>query len=293
MSMVYQTDIRELKLFKRGKVRDVYGLEDKLLIVATDRISCFDFVLPTPIPEKGKVLTKISLFWFSYLRDIAENHIVSSDINDLPPSLEKYREVLDGRFMIVKKCQVVPFECVVRGYISGSAWKEYKKSSTICGIQLPPNLKESQKLQDPVFTPATKAEAGHDENVDMDYMEKKIGTDTAVKIKEMSLSLYRKARQYAEQKGIIIADTKFEFGFDNEKLVLIDEVLTPDSSRFWPRSLYKPGGPQASFDKQFVRDYLEKIKWPKSPPAPELPADIVNKTLEKYREALKSLTGAI
>jgi phosphoribosylaminoimidazole-succinocarboxamide synthase len=286
-------DAKELKLFKKGKVRDVYQLDDKLLIIATDRISCFDVVLPTPIPDKGRILTKISVFWFSYLNDLIENHLISTDVGDLPLSLQKESQALSDRFMITKKCDVVPFECVVRGYISGSGWKEYKNNGKVCGITLPPNLGESQKLDEPIFTPATKAEVGHDENVSFDYMKDKIGQDLANQIRDMSIAIYRKAAGFAEEKGIIIADTKFEFGLYKGKLILVDEVLTPDSSRFWPKADFAVGRPQASFDKQFVRDYLESTGWEKQPPAPDLPEEIVKKTQEKYKEVLTSLTGAV
>ena len=286
---MYETSLKELELVKRGKVRDIYTLKDELLIVATDRISCFDAVLPTPIPDKGRILTKISLFWFSFLKDIIDNHIISSCVEDLPPEAENYKDDIKGRFMIVKKCEVVPFECVVRGYLSGSAWKEYKAKGSICGIDLPAGLKESDRLDEIIFTPATKAEVGHDENIDFAYMEEKIGARLAGQIKEVSIALYRKAVSYAEEKGIIIADTKFEFGLSDDKLILVDELFTPDSSRFWPKSSYQSGGPQVSFDKQFVRDYLERIGWDKTPPAPVLPDDVIEKTKAKYEEALKAL----
>ncbi|UCD14793.1 MAG: phosphoribosylaminoimidazolesuccinocarboxamide synthase [Candidatus Omnitrophota bacterium] len=289
--MINKTDLRGVKLFKKGKVRDVYQLDDKLLIVATDRISCFDVVLGTPIPDKGKILTKISLFWFSFLKEVVENHLVSADIGGLPSCLHKYEGILRDRFMIVKKCEVVPFECVVRGYISGSGWKEYKTGNSICGQRLPPGLRESQKLEQPLFTPATKAEAGHDENVSFQYMKDKIGAELADKIKNISFAIYEKAALYAQGKGIIIADTKFEFGIYNGKVILVDEVLTPDSSRFWPKDDFAVGRPQASFDKQFVRDYLESTGWNKQPPAPSLPSEIVDKTKEKYREVLRLLAG--
>lgn len=289
--MIYQTDLKELNLFRKGKVRDVYELDDKLLIVATDRISCFDVVLPTPIPDKGKVLTKISLFWFSFLEDLVDNHIISDKVSDLPDTLSGYKKQLEGRFIITRKCKVIPFECVVRGYLSGSGWKEYQDNGSVCGIKLPNGLKQSDKLPQPIFTPATKAEVGHDENVDFDYMAGAIGVDLADKIREISISVYQKASSYAEEKGIIIADTKFEFGIYQDKLILVDEVLTPDSSRFWPKDTYAPGGPQLSFDKQFVRDYLETLDWDKTPPGPDLPADVVQKTREKYQEALKILAG--
>ncbi|MBU1523312.1 MAG: phosphoribosylaminoimidazolesuccinocarboxamide synthase, partial [Candidatus Omnitrophica bacterium] len=253
--MIYQTEFKELKLFKAGKVRDVYDLGDKLLIVATDRISCFDVVLPTPIPDKGKILTQISLFWFSYLKEMIKNHIVTTDIKDLPPSLEEYKDILKNRFMIVKKCEVIPFECVVRGYVSGSAWGEYKKKGSVCGVELPSNLREGELLEQPLFTPATKASAGHDENVDFSFMEDKIGNDLARSLKKVSLAIYKKASVNGKAKGIIIADTKFEFGLDKGELILVDEVLTPDSSRFWDKDAYLLGKPPKNFDKQFVRDY--------------------------------------
>ena len=288
--MLHTSDYKELKLLKRGKVRDVYDLGDKILFIATDRISCFDFVLPTPIPDKGKVLNQMALFWFKLLTGTVENHIISSSIKDLPPSLQSKKE-LEGRFVIVKKCEVIPFECIVRGYISGSGWKEYKKSQSICGIKLPAGLKESDKLPQTVFTPTTKAEAGHDENVDFEFMVSQIGQEKAETLKRLSIAVYKKAADYALTKGIIIADTKFEFGLLDGRIILIDEVLTPDSSRFWPKDTYKPGGPQFSYDKQFVRDYLESINWNKQPPVPQLPEDIVKKTQAKYKEALKILAG--
>jgi len=281
--------IEGLKLFRQGKVRDIYDLDDRLLLVATDRISCFDVILPTPIPDKGKILTELSLFWFSFLKNTVENHLISADIADLGREISRAdKEYLKGRIMIVKKCKVVPFECVVRGYLSGSGWKEYQESQNICGIKLPKGLKESSKLSEPVFTPATKAEIGHDENISFEYMRSKINPRLADKIKKLSLEIYKKAAGLADKKGIIIADTKFEFGLDGDKLILIDEVLTPDSSRFWPKNEYAEGRPQSSFDKQFVRDYLETLDWDKTPPAPNLPPEIVQKTQNKYREALQS-----
>lgn len=289
--MKSKTQSQQVKLFKKGKVRDVYDLDKHLLIVATDRISCFDVVLPTPIPDKGKILTKLSLFWFDFLKDIVSNHVVSADLADLPEGFHDFRHGLIDRFMIVKKCQVIPFECVVRGYISGSGWKEYKSKKSVCGIALPAGLKESQKLSEPIFTPATKAEAGHDENVDFNYMAYKVGKSMAKKLRQLSLKLYSSAASYAFDKGIIIADTKFEFGIYEGDILLIDEALTPDSSRFWPKADFKAGQSQASFDKQFVRDYLESLAWDKTPPAPALPAEVVLKTQEKYRQAYEMLTG--
>ncbi|MBU1113061.1 MAG: phosphoribosylaminoimidazolesuccinocarboxamide synthase [Candidatus Omnitrophica bacterium] len=284
--------IEGLKIFRQGKVRDVYDLGDKLLMVATDRISCFDVILPTLIPDKGKILTEVSLFWFSFLKDTVKNHLFSAKASDLFETISgSDQEYLQGRIMIVKKCKVVPFECVVRGYLSGSGWKEYQKSQSVCGIKLPEGLKESSKLSEPIFTPATKAEVGHDENVSFEYMRSKIDPTLADQIKQLSLDIYRKAADYADKKGIIIADTKFEFGLDGDELILIDEVLTPDSSRFWPKSEYQPGRPQSSFDKQFVRDYLETLDWNKTPPGPVLPQEIVKKTQSKYREALEALTN--
>jgi len=291
-------ELKSLKLFKKGKVRNVYDLGERLLMVATDRISCFDFILPTPIPDKGKILTQVSLFWFSFLEDTVENHLISTSLEDLPPEAGD-KEKLKGRFMITKKCEVVPFECVVRGYLSGSGWKEYKTKGSVCGLKLPAGLKESSELAEPVFTPATKAESGHDENVSFNYMKNVIGGELANKIKDISITIYNKAVQYAKSKGVIIADTKFEFGISDDipkgmaspKLILVDEVLTPDSSRFWPRDDYEPGRPQASFDKQFVRDYLESSGWDKTPPVPALPDEVVRKTQEKYKQVLKMLTA--
>ena len=292
-------ECKELKLFKKGKVRNVYDLGRQLLMVATDRISCFDFILATPIPDKGKILTQVSLFWFSFLKDTVDNHLISTSLEDLPDSIED-KNKLKGRFMITKKCEVIPFECVVRGYLSGSGWKEYKLKQTVCGIKLPAGLRESSKLVKPIFTPATKAETGHDQNVSFGYMKNLIGEELAKRIRDTSIAIYNKAARYAQSKGVIIADTKFEFGIYNDipkgmaspKLILVDEVLTPDSSRFWPKDDYKPGRPQASFDKQFVRDYLEVSGWDKTPPVPVLPDEVVSKTQEKYKQVLKMLTGA-
>ena len=284
-------ELKSLKLFKQGKVRNVYDLGEQLLIVATDRISCFDFILATPIPDKGKILTQISLFWFSFLKDTVENHLSSTSLEDLPEAVGD-KDKLKGRFMITKKCEVIPFECVVRGYLSGSGWKEYKTKRSVCGIELPEGLKESSKLDEPIFTPATKAETGHDENVNFDYMKNSIGEDLANRIRDTSIAIYNKAAEYAASKGVIIADTKFEFGIYNDRFILVDEVLTPDSSRFWPKDDYEPGRPQASFDKQFVRDYLESSGWDKTSPAPTLPNEVVSKTQEKYKQVLKMFTVA-
>lgn len=288
---VSKTDFKDLKLFRRGKVRDVYDLEDKLLVISTDRISCFDVVLPTCIPHKGEVLTKLSLFWFELIKDIIENHLVTADVNKYPAVLQKYKDEIIGRSMLVKKAKGIPIECVVRGYLSGSGWKEYQKSQSICGIKLPAGLKESDKLPEPIFTPSTKEDVGHDINVSQEYVEKQVGKDVTQKLKNLSIAIYKKASDYAQTKGIIIADTKFEFGFYQDKIILIDEVLTPDSSRFWPKDGYCQGKGQPSFDKQFVRDYLESLDWDKTPPAPDLPQDIISKTTEKYINALKMLTG--
>ena len=285
------TSIKDVDLFKRGKVRDVYDLKDKLLVVSTDRISCFDVVLPTSIPHKGEILTRLSLFWFEFTKDITPNHFISGKIEDYPRELQKYRNILEGRSMLVKKARSIPVECVVRGYLSGSGWKEYRDTQSVCGIKLPKGLRESDKLPEPIFTPATKEDVGHDINVSQEFVEKELGKDITGRLKETSLALYEKASRYAESKGIIIADTKFELGVYENKVILIDEVLTPDSSRFWPKDKYKSGGPQPSFDKQFVRDYLETLTWDKTPPAPELPREIVEKTSEKYIQALRMITG--
>ena len=281
------SSLGDIEFFKRGKVREIYNLKDKLLMVATDRISCFDVVLPTEIPYKGEVLTKLSVFWFEFTKDIISNHFITANIDEFPEEVRKYEKTLHSRSMLVKKAKPLPVECVVRGYLSGSGWKEYKETQSICGIKLPKGLKESDKLPEPIFTPATKEEVGHDINVTQEYIEKMIGRDVAEKLKATSITLYKKASEHAETRGIIIADTKFEFGKVGDKVILIDEVLTPDSSRFWPKDKYKPGRSQPSFDKQFVRDYLETLDWNKTSPGPELPEEIVNKTSEKYFQALK------
>ena len=292
LDALVQTDFPELELFASGKVRDVYRLDDEhLLFVATDRISAFDYVLATGIPQKGRVLTQMSVFWFELLRDLVPNHMVTTDVNRYPGTLRKYAELLRGRSMMVTRAEMFSVECVVRGYISGSAWKEYKASGAVCGIQLPPGLKESDKLPEPIFTPATKATSGHDENISFQQMAKIIGPDFSRDLRDISLAIYKKAADYARQRGIIIADTKFEFGRTGAGITLADEVLTPDSSRFWPADKYQPGKAQESFDKQFVRDYLEDIRWNKLPPAPALPADVARKTSEKYIEAYRKLTG--
>jgi len=291
MEVLLKTDFKDLKLFRRGKVRDVYDLGDKLLIVSTDRISAFDVVMPNGIPYKGRVLTALSIFWFDFIKDVTSNHLISADVNKYPPELQKYRNQLEGRSMLVLKSKPLPVECIVRGYISGSGWKEYIRKQSVCGIKLPPHLKESDKLPEILFTPSTKAEVGHDINVSHKYIEDLIGIDTAEHLRNTSIAVYKKAADYAQTRGIIIADTKFEFGVHNDEIILIDEVLTPDSSRFWPRDGYKPGSGQPSFDKQFVRDYLETLDWNKTAPGPELPGDIVEKTSQKYLEAYQRLTG--
>jgi phosphoribosylaminoimidazole-succinocarboxamide synthase len=281
-----------INLLKRGKVRDVYEIEDQLLIVASDRMSAFDVIMGDPIPDKGKILTGISLFWFKALEHIMENHLISSDPAEYPENCKKYIEALKGRSMLVKKTKPLPVECIVRGYLSGSGWQDYLSNGSVCGNSLPEGLKESQKLPEPIFTPSTKAEDGmHDENINFEDAVKLIGEEKAENVRRFSLQIYEFGRALAAEKGIIVADTKFEFGMKDDRLILIDEVLTPDSSRFWPMDSYRPGGPQKSFDKQFLRDYLLEIKWPKQPPAPKLPPEIIEKTREKYLEALERLTG--
>lgn len=291
MNCITTTDLKDFKLFRRGKVRDIYDLGDTLLIISTDRISCFDVVLPTPVPYKGIVLNQISQFWFAFTKDIIENHLMSADIQNYPESLKKYKDILKDRSMLVKKTRPLAIECIVRGYLSGSGWKEYQQKGSVCGHNLPIGLKESEKLPQPIFTPSTKADAGHDLNIDDNAAIKIVGRDIYQEVQSQALDLYRKASEYALKRGIILADTKFEFGLFEDKLILIDEVLTPDSSRFWPSDSYAAGSAQNSFDKQFVRDYLEGIGWDKNPPAPDLPADIVQKTSDKYLEAYTMLTG--
>jgi phosphoribosylaminoimidazole-succinocarboxamide synthase len=291
-NIVLETDLAGVELHGRGKVRDVYSVDDRLLIVATDRISAFDYVLATGIPDKGKVLTQLSVFWFDFFKDLTPTHFLTADVEDYPEPLPRYADQLQGRSMLVKRAKMVEIECVARGYISGSGWKEYKESGTVCGIRLPDGLKESDKLPEPIFTPATKAQTGHDENVSFETVASLIGEDLARRLRDLTLAIYTRAAEYAESRGIIIADTKFEFGFVDGQLVLADEVLTPDSSRFWPRETYRPGGAQPSYDKQYVRDYLESIRWNKQPPAPALPEEVARKTSEKYREAYRALTGA-
>ena len=289
--ILLSTDFKDLVLYKRGKVRDVYDLKDKLLIISTDRISCFDVVLPCGIPYKGKVLTALSCFWFEFIKNITRHHFLSSDINQCPKELSKYHKQLSGRSVLVRKTKPLAVECIVRGYLSGSGWKEYQKSQSVCGIKLPPGLLESDKLPEVLFTPSTKADTGHDINVDQEYIENLLGKDTADKLKKTSIAIYNETSAYAKRHGIVIADTKFEFGVCDNEIILIDEVLTPDSSRFWPRDQYRPGQPQASFDKQFVRDYLESLNWDKTPPAPTLPQEIIEKTSQKYLEAYRKIVG--
>ncbi len=288
---LHNTQLQGLKVFKKGKVRDVYDLQDKLLIVSTDRISCFDVVLPTDIPCKGEVLTKLSVFWFKFTENIIPHHFITADVESYPEQLNPHKDILRGRSMLVEKAAALPVECVVRGYLSGSGWKEYQQSQSVCGIKLEKGLRESDKLLEPIFTPSTKEDVGHDVNVTRAFVEGLIGADITQQIQEASISLYKRASQYAEAKGIIIADTKFEFGIHNNKVMLIDEILTPDSSRFWPKNNYMPGGPQPSFDKQFVRDYLETQHWDKTPPGPELPDEIIKKTTRKYQQAFDMLAG--
>ena len=289
MNVISQTDFRGLKLRGRGKVRDIYELGDRLLIVATDRLSAFDVVLPSPIPDKGRVLTQLSLFWFDRLSAVVPNHVISG--KDFGGELGPYAASLDGRAMLVRRTEALPIECVVRGYISGSGWKDYQKTGSICGIPLPAGLRESDKLPQPIFTPSTKATSGHDENISFDQAAQTIGQALAEKLRDTSITLYRKGAEHAASCGIILADTKFEFGLLNGELIWIDEALTPDSSRFWPAGEYAPGKPQPSFDKQYVRDYLERIGWNKQPPAPVLPPDVVAATRDRYREAYQRITG--
>ena len=289
MRVIRETQFAGITPAARGKVRDIYDLGDKLLIVATDRLSAFDVILPTPIPDKGRVLTQLSLFWFNLLEDVIPNHVVSA--TDFPAPFNSYKDDLAGRSMVVRKTQPLPIECVVRGYVSGSGWKDYRATGKICGIALPPGLRESDCLPQPLFTPATKAATGHDENISFEQAASLVGEELAERVRAISLEIYHRAAAYAEPRGVILADTKFEFGVLNNDLIWIDEALTPDSSRFWPAAQYKPGGPQPSFDKQFVRDYLERIQWSKTPPGPELPPEVVTATRARYREAYRILVG--
>lgn len=291
-NVVLQTDLKNLKLFKRGKVRDVYEVGDYYLIISTDRLSAFDVIMNQGIPYKGEILTRISKFWFDYTKDIIENHVVSMNVDEYPEECKEYREIIEGRSMLVKKAELIPLECIVRGYISGSGWKDYNKTGSICGIALPEGMKESQKFDEPIFTPSTKAEIGdHDENISEDKAKEIIGDDTYNTLKEATIKVYKKAYEYAFERGIILADTKMEFGFVDGKIILIDELLTPDSSRFWPKDKYEIGRAQDSYDKQYVRDYLLSINFNKQPPAPELPEEVINNTTAKYKEALFQLTG--
>ena len=290
--VLLRTEYPDLQLHASGKVRDVYKSDDgRLLFVATDRISAFDYILATGIPHKGKVLTQISLFWFDFLKDVVPNHLITADVNQYPADIRKYSDQLRARSMVVMNAEMFPVECVVRGYISGSAWKEYEASGTVCGIELPKGLKESDQLPQPIFTPATKATSGHDENIPFSEMARLIGGEVSEQLRDLTLKVYKKAADYARTMGIIIADTKFEFGRTSRGITLADEVLTPDSSRFWPADKYKAGQAQESYDKQYVRDYLEEIRWNKQPPAPALPAEVARKTSEKYLEAYEQLTG--
>jgi len=291
-SVLLQTDFRDLDLFASGKVRDVYQIgSDHLLFIATDRISAFDYVLATGIPHKGQVLTQISLFWFEFLKELVPDHLVTANVSQYPAEVRKYADQLRGRSMLVRRAEMFPVECVVRGYLSGSGWKEYNASGSVCGIKLPSGLRESEQLPEPIFTPATKATTGHDENISFEHMSQLVDPEDARMLRSLSLAIYNRAADYARQKGIIIADTKFEFGRTAAGLTLADEVLTPDSSRFWPADKYEPGMSQQSFDKQYVRDYLEEIRWNKQPPAPALPSEVARKTSEKYVQAYRQLTG--
>lgn len=290
---IHETDFPGLKLLKKGKVRDIYDLDEHFLMVATDRISAFDVVMPDAVPGKGKILTQISLFWFEAMKPLVQNHVVSSNIGEYPDNCKEYADVLEGRSMLVKKAEPLPVECIVRGYISGSGWKSYQKDGTVCGIKLPRGLKESEKLEEPIFTPSTKEEVGlHDINISFEEAIQELGQPLAEKVKALSLAIYKKGAELALEKGIIIADTKFEFGRVGDDVILIDELLTPDSSRFWPQDDYAAGRSQKSFDKQYLRDYLNTLEWDKTPPAPSLPEDVVENTRKKYEEALEILTAA-
>lgn len=289
--VLLQTDFPDLTLYARGKVRDLYSVNGQLLFVATDRISAFDYVLGTGIPEKGRVLTQLSLFWFDFLKNTVHNHLITANVDEYPQALKKYADQLRGRSMLVQKAEMIDIECVARGYLSGSGWKEYQKTGAVCGIKLPAGLKESDKLPEPIFTPATKAVSGHDENISFEEMVKHTGRELAKQLRDLTLKIYSTAADYAVSRGIIIADTKFEFGRTDRGLVLADEVLTPDSSRFWPAEIYASGRAQESYDKQYVRDYLEEIKWNKQPPAPSLPEEVARKTSEKYIQAYRTVAG--
>jgi phosphoribosylaminoimidazole-succinocarboxamide synthase len=288
---VLATKLKGVPRFRTGKVRDVYDLGDKLLIVVTDRLSAFDVVLPDPIPDKGKVLNQLSAFWFERFQGIVANHMISVDVREFPTQLKPYRGILEGRAMLARKTQPLPVECVVRGFLAGSGWKDYQRTGAVCGIRLPGGLKEAARLDKPIFTPSTKAEAGHDENITGERFQELVGRYRAIQVEAVSVRIYEQAREFAESKGIIIADTKFEFGTYDDRLMLIDEVLTPDSSRFWDKSSYQPGSSPASFDKQFTRDYLERIQWNKRPPAPKLPPEVITGTRQRYLEAFQRLVG--
>jgi len=288
---VLETNLEGLTLVNRGKVRDIYAQDDALLIVATDRISAFDSVLPTGIPHKGRVLTALTAFWLDLLSEVTPSHLITTDVSAMPPAVQRHAAVLDGRAMLVRRVAIQPIECVVRGYLAGSGWKDYQATGAVCGVSLPPGLREADELPEPIFTPATKAASGHDENISFDQAAAMVGEEVAVQLRDLSLEVYLRARDYARERGIIICDTKFEWGLAGGRLLLADEVLTPDSSRFWPADEYEPGRPQPSFDKQFVRDYLIEIGWNREPPAPPLPEEIVRKTSEKYLQAHALLTG--
>jgi len=289
--IILHTELPGIERHAQGKVRDVYRVDGRLLIVATDRISAFDYILPTGIPDKGRVLTQLSIFWFDFLQGVTPTHFLTADVDAYPPPLPAYRDQLEGRSMLVERAQMVEIECVARGYLAGSGWKEYRSQGTVCGIPLPAGLSESERLPEPIFTPSTKAATGHDENISFETMCSLVGAELSKRLRDLTLEIYSRAAAYAETRGVIIADTKFEFGFVGEELVLGDEVLTPDSSRFWPAEHYRPGGPQYSYDKQYVRDYLESIRWNKQPPAPPLPDEVAARTGEKYRQAYHALTG--
>jgi phosphoribosylaminoimidazole-succinocarboxamide synthase len=290
-AVVTRTEFKDIPLLARGKVRDIYDLGDSLLLVASDRISAYDVVMNEGIPDKGKILTAMTLFWLDYMGDTVENHLISADPADFPTAVKPYSDILSGRAMVVRKASVLPIECVVRGYLAGSGWREYRSDGTVCGIPLPSGLKEGDRLPQVIFTPATKAAEGHDINISPTEAAELIGDDQAGLVERLSKEIYRKAAEYAESRGIILADTKFEFGTYEDRIILIDEILTPDSSRFWPRDSWEPGGPQPSFDKQYLRDYLDTLDWDKTPPPPPLPAEVIENTAAKYREALTQLTG--
>ncbi len=290
-TIILNTELPGIEKHAQGKVRDVYRVDGQLLIVATDRISAFDYILPTGIPDKGRVLTQLSIFWFDFLKPVTPTHFLTANVDEYPAALQPFRSQLEGRSMLVKRAQMVEIECVARGYLAGSGWKEYKAQGTVCGIPLPAGLRESDRLPQPIFTPSTKAQSGHDENISFERMCGMVGADLGARLRDLTLRIYSSAAAYAETKGVIIADTKFEFGYVDGELVLGDEVLTPDSSRFWPAESYQPGGAQHSYDKQYVRDYLESIHWNKKPPAPPLPEEVARKTSEKYRQAYQVLTG--